>query len=265
MNHVHNYEYTYIITYHHTCINLYVTCFQQQRWAHAYRDLNFHRSVDTNNSTEALNKVLKYGYLPKRSSLTPSQIVILLLEQFLPDCYQKYLFQNFKLTSFNRSYKTFVPSYLHDRPRDVISYTVLIENQVVANSMERISMKLKTEKKSFKCRGKHVYTLLISDKQVGHRLVHGLDWIKHHIPCMFTTFEHKAEWSWNNLPQQYLSQPHLCADVSALQMHFSTTVGTSDPTPSDLQDDDTSLPCFDEIPSGKVQKNIIVYKYIMLP
>ena len=99
MNHLHNYEYTYIITYHHTCINLYVTCFQQQHWAHAYRDLN--------NGTEALNKVLKYGYLPKRRSLTLSQIVTLLLEQFLPDCYQKYLFQNFKLTYFNRSYKTF--------------------------------------------------------------------------------------------------------------------------------------------------------------
>ena len=74
-----------------------------QRWAHAYSDLSFHRAVDTNNDTEALNKVLKYGYLPKRRSLTLSQIVTLLLEQFLPDCYQKYLFQNFKLTSFNRS------------------------------------------------------------------------------------------------------------------------------------------------------------------
>ena len=41
-----------------------------QRWAHAYRDLDFHRSVDTNNGTEALNKVLKYGYLPKRRSLS---------------------------------------------------------------------------------------------------------------------------------------------------------------------------------------------------
>ena len=43
-----------------------------QRWAHAYRDLDFHRSVDTHNGTEALNKVLKYGYLPKRHSLTLS-------------------------------------------------------------------------------------------------------------------------------------------------------------------------------------------------
>ena len=107
----------------YTC-HLIILGFGLQRWAHAYRDLNFNRSVDTNNGTEALNKVLKYSYLPKRRSLTLSLIVTLLLEKFLPDCYQKYLFQNFRLTSFNRSYKTFVPCYLHDRPRNVILHCV---------------------------------------------------------------------------------------------------------------------------------------------
>ena len=73
-----------------------------------------------------------------------------------------------------------------------------------------------------------------------------LDWIKHHIPCkhMFAIFEHKADWSWNSLPQQYFSQPHL-------QTHFSATVNTSDPTPSQLPDDD--IPCFEEISDRKVK------------
>ena len=32
----------------------------KQRWARAYRDNEFHAAVDTNNGTEAQNKVLKY-------------------------------------------------------------------------------------------------------------------------------------------------------------------------------------------------------------
>ena len=82
-----------------------------------------------------------------------------------------------------------------------------------------------------------------------------LDWIKHHIPCkhMFAIFEHKENWSWNNLSQQHLSQPHLCTDVSALQAHFSVMASTcSDLSSPDLSDEDTSSPCYDEIPNRKV-------------
>lgn len=64
-----------------------------------------------------------------------------------------------------------------------------------------------------------------------------------------------------DLPQQYLSQPRLCADVSALQahVHFSATPSTSDPSPPDLPDEDTSSPCCDEISSRKVQKVLCMY------
>ena len=97
-----------------------VSFFFIQRWAHAYRDATFHRAVDTNNGTEALNKARKYSYLPRRRSLTLSQVAALLIEEFLPDAFQKYLFQNFKQTAFNRVYNDFVPSHLQGRPRQVI-------------------------------------------------------------------------------------------------------------------------------------------------
>ena len=52
-----------------------------------------------------------YRYLPRRCSLTLSQVAALPIEEFLPDTFQKCLFQNFKQTSFNRVYSDFVPSY----------------------------------------------------------------------------------------------------------------------------------------------------------
>ena len=225
-----------------------------QRWAHAYRDLDFHRSVDTNNGTEALNKVLKYGYLPKRRSLTLSQIVTLLLEQFLPDCYQKYLFQNFKLTSFNRSYKTFVPSYLHDRPREVILHC-LDRKSSCRKFRETDICEVENKTGEFLVQGKtRVHTVDLG-KLTGMPSCTCLDWIKNHIPCkhMFAIFEHNVNWSWNDLPLQYLSQPHLCADMSALNAHFSVADNTSDANPPDSSNvDNSSLPSVDNIPYRKV-------------
>ncbi len=50
-----------------------------QMWARRYRDKHYHGAVDTNNGTEALNKVLKYMYLPQTKSMTLSGIVTRLL------------------------------------------------------------------------------------------------------------------------------------------------------------------------------------------
>ena len=68
-------------------------------WAHAFRDNVYYAAVDTKNGTEALNKDLKYSYLPKRKSLTLSGIASLLIDRFLPDMWQKYVFQNYKLST----------------------------------------------------------------------------------------------------------------------------------------------------------------------
>ena len=89
-------------------------------WAHAFRDSVYYAAVDTNNGTEALNKALKYSYLPKRKSLTLSGIASLLIDRFLPDMWQKYVFQNYKLSIEYRAYSKDIPTYLQGRPRSVI-------------------------------------------------------------------------------------------------------------------------------------------------
>ena len=80
---------------------------------------------------------LKYSHLPRRRSLTLSQVAALLIEEFLPDAFQKYLFQNFKQTAFNRVYNDSVPSYLHGRPRQVLLHC-LHRNLAVTNSKRMI-------------------------------------------------------------------------------------------------------------------------------
>ena len=83
-----------------------------QRWARAYRDTTYHAAVDMNNGVEAQNKLLKYNYLPRRKQITLSEVMTILVETFLPETYQKYLFQNYAMTTAYRSYNDIVPDFL---------------------------------------------------------------------------------------------------------------------------------------------------------
>ena len=89
-------------------------------WARAYRDREYHAAVNTNNGTEAQNKVLEYNYLPKKT-MTLSSIATILVEDYLPDAQRKYIFQKFQQSPYYRSYDT-VPTYLHGRPRNIIPH-----------------------------------------------------------------------------------------------------------------------------------------------
>ena len=96
----------------------------KQRWACAYRDNEFHAAVDTNNGTEAQNKVLKYKYMPKQRASTLSALVSLLVERFLPEAQQSYVLPNLKTAEWYRRYNDFVPRFLRGRPRSVILHCI---------------------------------------------------------------------------------------------------------------------------------------------
>ena len=56
--------------------------------------------------------MLKYTYLPRSKNLNLSYLADVLINSFLPDCYEKYLFQKYKMNPAYRSYSEQVPEYL---------------------------------------------------------------------------------------------------------------------------------------------------------
>jgi len=63
--------------------------------------------VDTNNGTEAQNKLLKYKYMPWRKADTLSAFIILLVEKFPPDQHKNYILPNLKAYEWYRQYNDF--------------------------------------------------------------------------------------------------------------------------------------------------------------
>ena len=81
-----------------------------QRWARAFRDDEYHATVNTNNGVEALNRVLKYSFLPRqKKAISQSGLITVLVEAFLPEIYEKYLFLSYEQSTSYRD-KDFVPT-----------------------------------------------------------------------------------------------------------------------------------------------------------
>ena len=74
-----------------------------QRWARAYRDDQYHAAVETNHGTEAMNKLMKYRYLPCQKNITFSDLTSRIVE-FVAAIQYKYIYTNFRQTSLYRTY-----------------------------------------------------------------------------------------------------------------------------------------------------------------
>ena len=199
-------------------IHTLYTYYYIQLWARAFRDREFYTAVNTNNGTESLNKLFKYSYLPRKKSMTLSSIVTLIIETFLPESHQKYLFLNYKQSSEYRSYKDFVPEYLHGRPRSTISHCLERRSKSLKYTNEDVTI-IDEEKGYFTVMGtsgkKHEVTF--SDPSCTCR-----DWITFHLPCkhFFGIFRLYSKWDWNSLPDSYRNSAYLSTDQSAIEDYF---------------------------------------------
>ena len=147
-----------------------------------YRDNNYYAAVDTNNGTESLNKALKYSYLPRRKSLTLSGIATLLIDRFLPDMWQKYVFHNYKLSEEYRAYSKDIPEYLKGRPKPVIFHC--LERKAKCHKFTEEDIKVLKDGE-FEVNGNFNIPECTCK-----------DWARHHIPCkhFFAVFELCPGW-----------------------------------------------------------------------
>ena len=169
--------------------------------------------MDTNNGTEAQNKILKYKYMPKTRASTLSALVTLLVERFLPDAQQSYVLPNLKASEWYRTYNEFVPEFLRGRPRSVILHC--LSRQSRGNKYSDEDLSTGSEEGVFliqKKDGSHNVVNFGKSSQEGMPSCSCKDWIRWHLPCkhFFAVFKLRQVWNWNALPEKYLSSAYLC-------------------------------------------------------
>ena len=171
--------------------------------------------MDTNNGVEAQNKVLKYKYLPKRkSNVTLTYITALLLDEVLPDMNQKYLFENYQMSSNYRTYNSsIVPDFLQDKPRELILHCLQRRQKSRKFSKGDIQI-IDNDNGVFVVKSTKQYQVDFGREPS----CACKDWIRFKIPCknFFAIFNHFSSWTWNSLPQSYLNSEYLSQDTKSL-------------------------------------------------
>ena len=231
----------YNVCAHFQDILIFSQChIHSQRWARAYRDGEYHAAVNTNNVVEAQNKLLMYRFLPRsKQKATLSSTLTILIERYLPTCKQKYFFQKYRQSPQYRTYKDFVPTYLHNRPCSVTLHCLDRKTRSVKFLAPPIQ-DINTERGVFEV-SKNSTSKQTVDFGRGESSdmpsCTCKDWQQYHIPCkhFFAVFQHRCEWQWEQLPETYLNSAYLSVDRDALDKHFSQL-----PTPQDREDE--SLP-----------------------
>ena len=202
--------------------------------------------MDTNNGVESMNKTLKYNYLPRGKNITLSQLVSILVEQFLPEMFRKYQKQNFAMSESYRSYNDCVPEYLRGRPKAIILHCL---------SRLRKAKKFRKESVIQISDSGHFLVNSSSGKQHAVKITNSSgnpecsckDWIRWHIPCkhMFTVFSY-TQWAWSDLPSSYLHSEFLSADSEALNLAENDDNCNGD---NNGGDEDCAVPIDDEVDS----------------
>ena len=129
-----------------------------------------------------------------------------------------------------RSYKSHIPDYLHDRPKNVIVHCLQRRSKALKYTEEDVGV-LDKEDGVFKVKGSKgkTHTVKIGVKTEDEMpCCTCADWQQWHIPCkhMFAVFNTQDGWTWNSFSPNYLNSPYLSCDSLSLKNHFHCTDDT---------------------------------------
>lgn len=217
--------------------NTWLSC--KVRWAQAFRKQQVTNIVNTNNGTEAQNKLFKYEYLPRSIDKSVYGIATMLVESFIPDSHTSYLEKNLKFSGAYRSFDLRVPTFLHNRPRQFVKHCLdsryaageYTEDDVSSINFQKGVFNMKSAINSKK---KHLVDFTVPSCSC-------VSW-QSHYPCkhFFAVFARYSEWGFDSLPDQYRNSVFITLDTGHLVINrpdssaqkASLPHGTSDVTAS---------------------------------
>ncbi|KAK5906491.1 hypothetical protein CgunFtcFv8_002352, partial [Champsocephalus gunnari] len=97
---------------------------EAKRRVHVFRDEDLKVAISTNKGVERQNETLKYSHLEGYKNCSLSEMLTVLVTDFLPRTYRKYIGLNVKYSSVYRRYNENMPAFLKDRPRSVADHVM---------------------------------------------------------------------------------------------------------------------------------------------
>ncbi|XP_062287897.1 uncharacterized protein si:dkey-31c13.1 isoform X1 [Scomber scombrus] len=203
---------------------------QTERWVNVFKNDDLKVALYTNNGVERQNETLRYSYLKGYKNCSLSETIMVIVQDFLPRSYQRYIELNVKCSSDYQVYSQNVPPYLKDKPRIVAEHIMtrhqesLMFTEGQVTSAGEASFKVNCQTTSQK------YSVSFGSESRMPSCT-CKDWQKNLLPCKHfcVVFNLVPGWSWDSLCLAYRENPLFMLDELCLR-HSIDSSGTSVPS-----------------------------------
>lgn len=206
---------------------------QSKRWVNFFREESLRVVVYTSNGVERQNEFLKHSNLMDYKNCSLTELLTLIVTDFLPRSYKTYIELNVKWSSEYQKYSERLPLFLRDRPYVVVDHIMDRHLQAMSYSQEDVtvhgdgvfSVKSPTAEYHKICFGSHTTMPSCTCE----------DWQRNLLPCKHfcAVFCMVQEWSWEKLGVTYRDNPLFSMDVVCLSS--STPLINSSTPPGDTR------------------------------
>ncbi|XP_062567168.1 uncharacterized protein LOC134229431 [Saccostrea cucullata] len=213
-----------------------------KRWVRCFRNSLVNIRVSTTNGLERQHHELKKTYLAKHIDGTLSSTLSVLISNFLPESYKRYIQYNIESMNEYKRYSPQVPEFLTNRPRFFVEHLVKrIPPKCPYLPEAAITSLPNGEFQVTSTDGENSYTVNLDNPMPSCSC---LDWKKFHLPCkhMLNIFFHYPGYSWEFLQPEYTDCPHFNLDRDILQKaQFSEVFDCRTEGEQSTSDDNTTV------------------------
>nr|XP_047127050.1 uncharacterized protein LOC105844598 [Hydra vulgaris] len=182
---------------------------EKKRWVKAFRSGILETVVNTNNGVERKNRDFKHEFLNQYKDNSLSGMVTVLVDQFIPETYSRYVEANIRRCSDYRLYNSNLPKWLCNKPENFTRHCIekigLVKdcNNLKITFHENSKNKQMYEVKSFTSAKSYIVTIGGQDTKFPD--CQCIEWKKTLMPCkhMVAIFQHCDGVSWDLLPDSY--------------------------------------------------------------
>ncbi|XP_042288518.1 uncharacterized protein si:dkey-31c13.1 isoform X2 [Thunnus maccoyii] len=190
---------------------------QAERWVNAFKNEDLRVALYTNNGIERQNETLNHLYLKGYKNCSLSDTITVIVQDFLPRSYQRYIEFNAKCSSDYRVYSQNVPPYLRDKPRIVAEHImtrhqeslIFTEGQVTSAGEASFKVNSQTTPQQYS-------VSFGSESRMPSCTCK--DWQENLLPCKHfcAVFNLVPGWSWDSLCLAYRENPLFMLDEVCL-------------------------------------------------
>nr|XP_020447011.1 COP9 signalosome complex subunit 9 isoform X1 [Monopterus albus]XP_020447012.1 COP9 signalosome complex subunit 9 isoform X1 [Monopterus albus] len=181
---------------------------EEKRWASVFREEALQNFITTNNGLERLNETFQYRPLKNCKTSTMSEIMTVIVNDFIPQWQKKYTQLNIQYSS-GYKHSDSIHNFLHNRPCDMVMHILdrmtadLGPDSITEMSYGTFKVTSESDRES------HVVTLGSSSTLPSCTCE---DWKRNRLPCKHFCAGFKAGWTWDVLCPQYRDNPLFTLD-----------------------------------------------------